>query len=147
MGCCVDKWVKIGAKTHFFTPFKPISAYSQNPTFYLSGPYRAMRAVMRCERRCVLNTKWRCDAKILAMRVLAAEILCDALPRCENTSDAMPRCRPLSFLPSLRGMEIVSQTKKRALRQSQPSTIIVSFWERGRLGLLGGLDRQEASIM
>ena len=33
--------------------------------------------------------------KILAMCVLAAEILCDALPRCENTSDAMPRCRPL----------------------------------------------------
>ena len=37
----------------------------------------------------------RCDAKILAMRILAAEILCDALPRCRNTSDAMPRCRPL----------------------------------------------------
>ena len=35
--------------------------------------------------------------KNLAMRVLAAEILCDVLPRCENTSDAMPRCRPLSF--------------------------------------------------
>ena len=34
--------------------------------------------------------------KNLAMRVLAAQILCDALPRCENTSDAMPRCRPLS---------------------------------------------------
>ena len=35
----------------------------------------------------------RCDAKIPAMRVLAAESLCDALPRCENTSDcdsAMP---------------------------------------------------------
>ena len=41
----------------------------------------------------------RCDAKILAMRVLAAEILCDVLPRCENTSDAMPRCRPLSPSP------------------------------------------------
>ena len=27
--------------------------------------------------------------------VLAAEILCDAPPQCENTSDAMPRCRPL----------------------------------------------------
>ena len=27
---------------------------------------------------------------------LAAEILCDAPPRCEKTSDAMPRCRPLS---------------------------------------------------
>ena len=36
--------------------------------------------------------------KNLAMRVLAAEILCDALPRCENTSDVMPRCRPLSSL-------------------------------------------------
>ena len=53
----------------------------------------------RCERRCVLNTEMpmRCDAKILAMRVLAAEILCcarrcDALPRCENASDAMSRC-------------------------------------------------------
>ena len=47
----------------------------------------------------MLNTEkaMRCDAKILAMRVLAAEILSDALPRCENTSDAMPRCRPLSF--------------------------------------------------
>ena len=33
--------------------------------------------------------------KNLAMRVLAAEILCDAMPRCENTSNAMPRCRPL----------------------------------------------------
>ena len=64
----------------------------------LSGPYRAMRAAMRCERRCVVNAEMamRCDAKILAMRVLVAEILCDALPRCENTSDAMPRCRPLS---------------------------------------------------
>ena len=33
--------------------------------------------------------KWRCDAmqKILAMRVLAAEILCDALPQFGNTSD------------------------------------------------------------
>ena len=28
----------------------------------LSGPYRAMRGAMRCERRCVLNTKQRCDA-------------------------------------------------------------------------------------
>ena len=26
----------------------------------------------------------RCDAKILAMRALAAKILCDALPRCEE---------------------------------------------------------------
>ena len=64
----------------------------------LSGPYRAMRAAMRCEWRRVLNTEMamRCDAKILAMRVLAAEILCDAPPRCKNTSDAMPRCWPLS---------------------------------------------------
>ena len=63
-----------------------------------SGPYRAMRAAMRCKRQCVLNTEMamRCDAEILAMRVLVAEILCDALPRCENTSDAMPRCCPLS---------------------------------------------------
>ena len=136
----------------------------------LSGPYRAMRAAMRCEWRRVLNTEKRCDAiqnsgtkiqpkeevfsrislwtsgqklrsgppnpgktsifgtdiprgrpwknvglkkfglifrslKILAMRVLAAEILCDATPRCENTSDAMPRCRPLrsrSFGRSIR---------------------------------------------
>ena len=47
-------------------------------------------------RRRVLNTEmamW-CDPKILG-RVLAAEILCDAFPRCENTSDAMPQCRPL----------------------------------------------------
>ena len=46
----------------------------------------------------MLNTEMamRCDAKSLAMRLLAAEILCDAPPRCENTSDAMPRCRPLS---------------------------------------------------
>ena len=52
---------------------------------------------MRCEWRRVLNTEMamRCDATILALRVLAAEILCDAPPRCENTSDAMPRCRPL----------------------------------------------------
>ena len=63
----------------------------------LSGPYRAMRAAMRCERRFVLYMEMamRCDAKIVAIRVLVAEILCDALP-CENTSDAMPRCWPLS---------------------------------------------------
>ena len=44
----------------------------------LSGPYRTMRAAMRCEWRCVLNTEMemRCDGKMLAMRVLAAEILC-----------------------------------------------------------------------
>ena len=43
-------------------------------------------------RGCVLSTEMamRCDAKILAMRVLAAKILCDALPRCENTGDAGP---------------------------------------------------------
>ena len=29
---------------------------------HLSGPYRAMRGAIRCERRCVLNTKRRCDA-------------------------------------------------------------------------------------
>ena len=55
-----------------------------------------MRAAMRCERRCGVNPEMamrcdaemamRCDAKILAMRILAAEILCDALPRCKNTS-------------------------------------------------------------
>ena len=28
----------------------------------LSGPYRAMRAAMRCERRCVVNIEFRCDA-------------------------------------------------------------------------------------
>ena len=63
----------------------------------LSGLYRAMRAAMRCEWRRVLKTEMamRCDAKILAMHVLATEILCDVPPRCENTSDAMPRCRPL----------------------------------------------------
>ena len=74
------------------TPFKT-SGINQ----HLSGPYRAMRAAMRCERRCGANPEvaMRCDAKILAMRILAAEILCDALPRCKNTSDAMPRCRPL----------------------------------------------------
>ena len=37
----------------------------------------------------------RCDAKILAMRLFAAEILCDVLPQCKNTSDAMPRYQPL----------------------------------------------------
>ena len=63
----------------------------------LSGPISrdagsdAMRVTMRAKH----ETAMRCDAKILAMRVLAAEILCDALPRCENTSDAMPRRRPL----------------------------------------------------
>ena len=64
----------------------------------LSGPYRAMRAAMQCERRLVIYMEMamRRDAKILAMRVLAAEILCDAPPRCENTSDVMPRCQPLS---------------------------------------------------
>ena len=47
----------------------------------LSGPYRAMRAAMRCERRCGLNPEMamRCDAESLAMHILAAEILCDAL--------------------------------------------------------------------
>ena len=42
------------------------------------------------EWRRVLNTEMamQCDAKILAIRVLAAEILCDVPPRCENTSDA-----------------------------------------------------------
>ena len=66
---------------------------------------------MRCEWRRVLqlNTEMamRCDAKILVMRVLAAEILCDAPPRCENTSDAMPRCRPLrpGTLPGKRGVQ------------------------------------------
>ena len=53
----------------------------------LSGPYRAMRAAMRCERRCVVNTEMamRCDAKILAMRVLAAEILCQMRSRDAKT--------------------------------------------------------------
>ena len=42
----------------------------------LSGPYQAMRAAMRCERRCVLNTEvaMRYNAKLLAMRALAAQI-------------------------------------------------------------------------
>ena len=46
------------------------------------------------------SRRWRCDAKILAMRILAAEILCDAFPRCKNSSDAMPRFRPLSLVHS-----------------------------------------------
>ena len=29
----------------------------------LSGPYRAMRAAMRCERRCVVNTEWSVGCK------------------------------------------------------------------------------------
>ena len=41
---------------------------------------------MRCDAK-----SWRC-----ASRILAAEVLCDALPRCKNTSDAMLRCRSLS---------------------------------------------------
>ena len=51
----------------------------------------AMWATMRAKH----ETAMRCDAKILAMRVIAAEILCDAVRRYEKTSDAMPRCRPL----------------------------------------------------
>ena len=59
-----------------------------------------MRAAMQCERRCVVNTEMamRCDAEILAMRALVAQILGDAPPRCENTSDAMTATQRLRLL-------------------------------------------------
>ena len=56
----------------------------------LSGPYRAMRAAMRCERRCVLNTQkaMRCNTKILAMCFLAAEIHPKGPSRTKNSSES-----------------------------------------------------------
>ena len=92
----------------------------------LSGPYRAMRAAMRCERRCVLNMEMamRCDAKILAMHILAAEILRDALPRCKNTSDAMPRCRPLSVQHPLKHLLQIVQCKIWAQLWTRRTTLV-----------------------
>ena len=50
----------------------------------LSGPYRAMRAAMRCEWRHVLNTEKRCDAM-------------------QNSGDARSRCgNPLRCDPTMR---------------------------------------------
>ena len=107
----------------------------------------AMWATMRAKH----ETAMRCDAKILAMRVLAAEILCDALPRCENTSDAMPRCRPLSTtvetllfcdFPGLRPLWCIRYTLLSGLMVyalfpcfSQENSVHHSFfalWPRGR---------------
>ena len=51
----------------------------------------AMSATMRAKH----GTAMRCDFPVPAMRILAAKSLCEALPRCVNTSDAKPRCRPL----------------------------------------------------
>ena len=52
----------------------------------------AMRAAMHAKHGNgdAIRCKTPSDARSLA------EILCDAFPRCENTSDAIPRCRPLS---------------------------------------------------
>ena len=69
-----------------FSPQGNGGAKAEWPTSRDAGS-DAMWATMRAKH----ETAMRCDAKILAMRVLAAEILCDALPRCENTSDMRRR--------------------------------------------------------
>ena len=58
----------------------------------LSGPYRAMRGAMRCERRCVLNTKWRCDAMQKSWRC-AFSLRKSSAMRSHDAKTLAMRCR------------------------------------------------------
>ena len=58
----------------------------------LSGPYRAMRAAMRCERRCVVNTEWRCDAMQKSWRC-AFSLRKSSAMRSQDAKTLAMRCR------------------------------------------------------
>ena len=61
----------------------------------LSGPYRAMRAAMRCERRCVVNTEWRCDAMQKSWRC-AFSLRKSSAMRSHDAKTLAMRCRDAS---------------------------------------------------
>ena len=58
----------------------------------LSGPYRSMRAAMRCERRCVVNTARRCDAMQKSWRC-AFSLRKSSAMRSHDAKTLAMRCR------------------------------------------------------
>ena len=73
----------------------------------LSGPYRAMRGAMRCERRCVLNTKWRCDA-IQNSRRCAFSLRRSSAMRSRDAKTLAMRCCDAGHSASDRGSSQVA---------------------------------------
>ena len=62
------------------------------PPGLASLKYGAMRGAMRCERRCVLNTKWRCDATQKCWRC-AFSLPSSSAMRSHDAKTLAMRCR------------------------------------------------------